>query len=212
MMFLKTRHIAICLAVIAALTGPSFAAFSITMHEANALVGNQAYSGLVGLQFDVFATSFEVLSLGVYDSGNDGIQGTGKTLTTVLFNSSTRAIVASTTFNATDGAAVDNYLWHDITPVTLAPGRYSIVSYGFDSDNPLHNTTLGGPGPNRAPQLDFVQSIWSGSTNVATAVFSSGAPDYFDAPNMKFTPAPGAVLLGVLGSGLVGWLRRRRAL
>ncbi len=212
MTFSTIRRFVLCLGLVALLSSPSFAAFSITMHEANSTVGNQAYSGLVGLQFDVFSTSFTVSSLGVYDSANDGIQGDGKTLTTVLFDSSTRAIIASTTFDTTDGSAVDNYLWHDITPVTLASGRYSIVSYGFDSDNPLHNINLGGAGPDRAPELDYVRSIWSSSTNVATAAFSSGTPDYFDAPNMKFTPAPGAIILCGLGAGLVGWMRRRGTL
>jgi hypothetical protein len=211
MTFSKIRQFVFCVGLVAVLSSPSFAMWTLTMHEANSTVGNQDYPGLVGLEFDVFSPAFTVTSLGVYDSANDGIQG-GKTLTTVLFDSVTRAIVASATFDATNGSAVDNYLWTDIDPIALTPGRYGIVSYGFDADNPLHNINFGGPGPDRAVQLDYVRSIWSSSTNVATASFSGGTPDYFDAPNMKFTPAPGAILLGVLGTGLVGWMRRRRTL
>jgi hypothetical protein len=210
MMFSKIRQFALCIGLIAVLSNVSFAAFSITMHEANSTVGNQPWTGIVGLEFDV-VDKFEVLSLGVYDSGNDGIQG-GKTLTTVLFDATTRNILASATFDATDGSAVDNYLWTDITPVSLTPGRYALVSYGFDSDNLLHNTYYGGAGPDRDVRLDYVDSIWSTSTNVATASFSHGTTDYFDAPNMKYTPAPGAVLLSALGAALVGWMRRRQAL
>jgi hypothetical protein len=213
MRLLKMRQIILCVGLVVAVSSLSYAATTLTMHEANSAVGNQAYSGLVGLEFDVFSPTFTVTSLGVYDSANDGIQG-GKTLTTVLFNATTRTIMASATFDASNGVAVDNYLWTDVGPVILAPGRYAIVSYGFDADNMLHNTSISpyGSGPDRALQLDYVRSIWSGSTNVATASFVAGYPDYFDGPNMKFTPAPGAMLLGMLGTGLVGWMRRRKAL
>jgi hypothetical protein len=210
MMSSRIRQFALGIGLIAVLTNVSFAAFSITLHEANSTVGNQGWTGIAGLEFDV-ADHFDVLSLGVYDSSNDGILG-GKTLTTVLFDTATRNIVASATFDATNGSATDNYLWADITPVSLTPGRYGLVSYGFDSDNPLHNTYYGGAGPDRDVRLAYVDSIWSGSTDVATASFSHGTTDYFDAPNMKYTPAPGVVLLGTLGAALVGWMRRRQTL
>ncbi len=168
----------------------------ITMHTANSPLGNQVWPGFVGLEFNVLGSDFTVTSLGVYDSGSDGIvdnpAAAPAKLTTILFDVATQTPIATAVFTSADGAGVNNYLFKDITPVVLAPGEYGIVSYGFDQLNPLHNTNINpaGVGPNRAPELAYVQSVWSAGT-VLPAAFSSGTPDYFDAPNMTFTiPAP----------------------
>ena len=205
------KRVLVALFALCLLTGATQAMPTITMHTANSPVGNQVWPGLVGLEFDVVGSNFTVTDLGVYDSGADGI-GAGTTLTTVLFDADTRAVIASKSFDSTDAFGGD-YMFKKITPVVLPVGHYALVSYGFDADDPLHNINFGGPGPNRAPELAYVDSIWSSGTDVATAVFSHGTPDYFDGPNMIFSvPAPGALLLGMFGTGLLGWLRSRRSL
>ncbi len=51
-----------------------------------------------------------------------------------------------------------------------------------------------------------------GNTIAAIDLFGNGtSPVYYDDININVAiPAPGAMLLGSIGVGLVGWLRRRR--
>ena len=199
-----------------AMVGPA-SAVPTTMHTANTSIGNQTGYG-VGLDFTVNAgPGISISELGVYDSQNDGILGAA-TLSTYVFDS-TQTVLGQMAFTSADGAGTANYLFKPLaTPIALGPGSYTIMSYGFiGSDNEYNQnfTSSGGPTFNGGGLITLVRSAWgSNSAGVFPTSWSAAGVDHFDGPNMKFTaiPAPGAILLGSIGVGLVGWLRRRRAL
>jgi hypothetical protein len=84
------------------------------------------------MDFDVNQT-IQVTALGVYDSGQNGITGT---LYAIIFDSNGQAVTNTLSFTGNQGTLINGSRFQNLTtPVTLAPGTYSIISWGYsDSD------------------------------------------------------------------------------
>ncbi len=211
----------LCLIGIVTAFAAASAHADMVMHtpQPTTITGNQTGYG-VGLEFSVVTPGgIDVKSLGVFDSGDDGV--IANNLWTYIFDSSGNTVASMEFTPSNSGALVSNYLWKG-TPVHLAPGDYKIASYGFTGSDSEHNSNVSGgiasePTFNGSPAVEFDNSFWTDPGALPGTVPMNSYlnnRDYFDAPNMDFSvttvPVPAAFLLAMLGLGTAGLKLRKR--
>ena len=105
------------------------------------------------------------------------------------------------------GISVFGNMAHAVTVWGLetdAGGNYTGI-WLTDSDN-----NMGGPNP-RPNTLDYHGVTWSGGAWHLDNFYSSNDNYIWDIQALKFVPAPGALLLGILGLGAAGLKLRKHA-
>ncbi|MGA2620595.1 MAG: PEP-CTERM sorting domain-containing protein [Thermoguttaceae bacterium] len=132
------------------------------------LVGNQTWTGNLGLDFNV-ASPIWVTALGAYDSSGNGFSST---ITVGLYQRSTTApppltagnpstehygsLLASKSLLGTPADWEGDYRYVPLSSaIQLQPGDYSIVAVGFGSGNPNGNENISPP--------SFIVNAYSGS-------------------------------------------------
>ncbi len=206
---LRTAYVAagIALAIAAGTASAGFTALDSTRG-----VGNQSFSGALGMDFDVLS-SIVVTELGAFDSNQDGIMG--GPIAVGIFNRNTGLLVGSAASIDTADTLDGESRFEDIADIVLGVGEYSIVAIGYSGAEQNGNThgSTGGPTINTGGGLiDFVgdSRFLSTATLVFPTIVDGGPANRYDAGTFKFedlkniaVPAPGAVVLMLLGVGLI---------
>ncbi len=192
----------------------------VGQQSGHALFGPTAGSGAVATMVIELAGLGQGHSFGIYQAGNHGNSVT-------VFTDQATDPEAEIKFMA-DGSVYVNkvhagdgfrgvfgfYLssgtdtWY--TEDSLNSGAARALVYQGDSDNPPATLAIAGGWPGA-----FTSTDWLFGWEVGD-VSSSATPDYNDfvvfvTDVQAVVPAPGAMILGALGLGLVGWTKRRRA-
>ena len=179
----------------------NFGPLTIALSTPANTAGNQAFGLGLGMDF-VVTQAVQMTELGVFDDLSNGIAA-GVTLTVQLWQRNENgtpsnvaddtgtAVLASTTFTqGSPGTLTNGNRFKAITPITLAPGAYTINAHGFTSaernGNGLTVTQSGGGA------LSFVGTSRYGATAGAFPASLDGGPAArYSAGTFRFRTAPG---------------------
>jgi hypothetical protein len=220
-----SRKICAIAAVLIPLWGAAKAtAVPVIAYSNPAVAGNQGYGLGLGLDFDVGAGSaIKVTRLGVYDDIVAGLNGIapGTTLNAQIYRrtSATTGVPVgpmATFTNASPGVLVGSDRFVDVVDFELGSGQYSIVAWGFNT-----NDQNGNGAPFSALNTGGGLISFVGVSRFGNAVFTfpgtndGGPANRYRAGTFEFeqVPEPSAMLLwGGLGLAMAigAWHRSRR--
>lgn len=194
----------------------------ITALESVRGVGNQDFTGSLGMDFNVNAGGITVTSLGAFDSGQDGFVNS---ISVGIFDRNTQTLLFSTELTTATSVLQGQSRFSDIGRFFLGEGQYSIVAQGFSGADLNGNVTFGGPAPTintGGGSIAFVGTARYDAARTPALVFpgtaDSGPANQYDAGTFEFlsgqlAPEPGTFALLSLGLFPVAAMvaRRRRA-
>jgi hypothetical protein len=183
-------------------------------------VGDQTFSGILGLDFTV-NSSIQVTELGAFDSDSNGIAGP---VTTQIWARSGNSAVgttplASLTFPTSGATLTGGYSFANISTLTLNPGTYTLVSYGYSSVDPNGNTGFGFSPvitDNDGGLISFGSSRYSTTLGAAggyigtatdTNVYAAGSFIYAATP---IVPEPLTLGGTAIAAGIGLWLKKKQ--
>lgn len=211
---MKKKLMIFCIAVVLSLTlaVPSFAALTLDLDGSELAVGT--YSGTAGTITPPYPISGDIIFVGeIYGGADiDFPSGTGNSFDVIDWNGDW----ASLTFDFDPKFAVTDVSF-------IYGGNKNTIEIEAWSKN-----TAASGDPSNAVLLDSLTADTDNGDPIGPATLEAGSgnsiytlrwrdPDklnlaQLDNISLTVIPAPGAILLGSIGAGLVGWLRRRRTL
>ena len=153
----------------------------------NGIVGNQEFGGALGMDF-IVNNEITVNKLGAFDSGSNGIsmpvivqlwsRNDGGTPNNPNDDTGKELMVSATFAPGDDGHAVKGSRFKDLdSPVVLSNGAYTIVAYGYGSNEPNYN--LGGSQgePRGLTTVDVKEITFVGSSRYGSLAENGLFPD-----------------------------------
>ena len=193
-------------AALAALSAaPSLAATQVYFSNVEGLAGNQAYTGTLGLNFDV-NSSIKIRSLGVFDDSSNGLQSS---LAVTIYDRDTQtALFAPLVFNQGTANTGGEYIFKNITTLLLGPGRYQLAAWNYGAAEMNYNNS--GPGGpiafnNLGGAITAVGTAYTGTSGTFADIPDNGLTRYGAGSFMaSAVPEPATWAMMICGFGMVG--------
>ncbi|MDA1006554.1 MAG: PEP-CTERM sorting domain-containing protein [Verrucomicrobia bacterium] len=201
-----------------------------TAIDATLTAGNQEFGGSLGLDFIVHSP-ISISQIGAFDDNGDGMnraisvgifrRNDGGTPADFADDTGAGAILGLTNFTTVDpGTLQGSYRFKD-TSVTLDPGNYTVVGWGYGAGERIGNDGAGGTGPGDWPtttndgggQVEFVGGSRFGDPGAAGSFPGSvdgGPPVRYGAGNFVYDAVPEPSTFGLLALAAAGFFSRRR--
>jgi hypothetical protein len=166
-------------------------------------IGGQAFSGALGMDFDVLQPTV-ISALGVFDSNGDGIDP-ASTMTVYLYSRSGNSgtVITSLTFSsASPGVLIEGSRFKPLPSVLiLSNGSYTIVASGFGANNPNGNLCCNAKSwstDDGGGLIAFVGASRYGTTPTAfPTTIDTGPVDRFAAGTFEFFAVPSRPMIVV---------------
>ncbi|MFP6871905.1 MAG: LamG-like jellyroll fold domain-containing protein, partial [Verrucomicrobiales bacterium] len=169
-------------------------------------VGNQAYGGSLGMDFDVIAP-ITVNELGAFDSGGDGLN---LEITVALMRRSDHAVLATLSFFGSDDRLAGGHRRKALAaPLVLPPGGYSIVAWGYGAaeQNGNHGALLANlSSDNGGGAIQFVGAARWGDAGVFPANVDAGPAQRYAAGSFSFSTSDQIINASVENDGTDSWV------
>ena len=160
-------------------------------------VGNQDYGGTLGMDF-VVNEAIQITELGCFDSGGNGI---GSNIDVKLYarndngtptnfaDDTAGAVLATNVFATTSpGTLLEGNRFKPLaSPLTLAPGAYTIVASGYSATELNGNSGAGWETNSGGGKVSFVGTARYGYVNTFPALIDGGPSNRYAAGTFKFT-------------------------
>ncbi len=171
---------------------------------AEGTVGNQAFGGSLGMDFDV-TSPITVNELGAFDSGGDGLN---LEIGVALMRRSDAAVLATLNLIGSDDRLAGGHRMKALDqPLVLPPGGYSIVAWGYGGAEQNGNGIAGFSTDGGGGAIQFVGgSRWDAAAGVLPANVDGGPVNRYGAGSFSYSTSDQIINASVENDGTNSWV------